>query len=172
MYGEWVYAKHTVYYDALPHYFLEFDVLDTRTGDFLSTPRRRALLEPLPIASVPVLHEGTLRTHAELVAFVGPSRFKTSTWRDRLAEEVRALELDVARALAETDASSEMEGLYIKVEDEDRVIERLKWVRHGFLTSVADSGTHWLARPIVPNRLAGDTSLEALFLPAQRGDGR
>src|SRR5690349_12704120 len=24
MYGEWVYAKHTVYYDALPHYFLEF----------------------------------------------------------------------------------------------------------------------------------------------------
>ena len=25
MYGEWLYAKHTVYYDALPHYFLEFD---------------------------------------------------------------------------------------------------------------------------------------------------
>lgn len=172
MYGEWVYAKHTVYYDALPHYFLEFDVLDTKTGDFLSTPRRRALLEPLPVASVPVLHEGKLRTHAELVAFVGPSRFKTSAWRDRLAEQVRTLELDVARAIAETDASSEMEGLYIKVEDDDRVIERLKWVRHGFLTSVVDSGTHWLARPIVPNRLAGDASLEALFVPAQRGDGR
>ena len=27
MYGEWMYAKHIVYYDALPHYFLEFDIL-------------------------------------------------------------------------------------------------------------------------------------------------
>src|SRR4051794_33918056 len=24
LYGEWLYAKHTVFYDALPHYFLEF----------------------------------------------------------------------------------------------------------------------------------------------------
>ena len=28
LYGEWLYAKHTVFYDALPHYFCEFDVLD------------------------------------------------------------------------------------------------------------------------------------------------
>ncbi len=27
VYGEWLYAKHTVFYDALPHYFCEFDVL-------------------------------------------------------------------------------------------------------------------------------------------------
>ncbi|MDF2692862.1 MAG: ligase [Labilithrix sp.] len=163
MYGEWVYAKHTVYYDALPHYFLEFDVLDRKTGDFLSTPRRRALLAPLPVVSVPVLHEGVLRTHDELVGFVGPSRFKTSAWRERLAEQARELELDVARIVAETDASSEMEGLYIKVENRERVLDRLKWVRRGFLTSVVDSGTHWLARPIVPNRLAGDASLDVLF---------
>jgi hypothetical protein len=26
VYGEWLYAKHTVFYDALPHYFLEFDL--------------------------------------------------------------------------------------------------------------------------------------------------
>jgi hypothetical protein len=163
MYGEWVYAKHTVYYDALPHYFLEFDVLDLATGDFLSTPRRRALLARLPVVSVPVLHEGALRNYDELVGFVGTSRFKTGQWRDHLSEEAHSLELDVGRVIAETDASHEMEGLYIKVEDEDRVVDRLKWVRHGFLTSVVDSGTHWLARPIVPNRLAGDASLDSLF---------
>lgn len=28
VYGEWCFAKHTVFYDRLPHYFLEFDVLD------------------------------------------------------------------------------------------------------------------------------------------------
>src|SRR5271167_4110424 len=39
LYGEWLYAKHTIYYDALPHYFLEFDILDTHTDAFLSTER-------------------------------------------------------------------------------------------------------------------------------------
>lgn len=28
MYGEWMYAKHSVYYDALPAYFMEFDIFD------------------------------------------------------------------------------------------------------------------------------------------------
>ena len=28
MYGEWMYAKHTVFYDALPDYFMEFDIYD------------------------------------------------------------------------------------------------------------------------------------------------
>ena len=32
IYGEWLYAKHTVFYDALPHYFCEFDVYD-RVGE-------------------------------------------------------------------------------------------------------------------------------------------
>lgn len=32
MYGEWMYAKHTVFYDALPHYFLEFDIFDKEKG--------------------------------------------------------------------------------------------------------------------------------------------
>ena len=32
MYGEWMYAKHSIYYDALPHYFMEFDILDRETG--------------------------------------------------------------------------------------------------------------------------------------------
>jgi RNA ligase len=171
MYGEWVYAKHTVYYDALLHYFLEFDVLDRTTGDFLSTPRRRALLAPLPVVSVPVLHEGPLRSHDELVGFVGPSRFKTPAWRDHLAEEATALGLDMDRIAAETDPSNEMEGLYIKVEDSERVVDRLKWVRHGFLTSVVDSGTHWLARPIVPNRLVGDAALDVLFGPTTEHGG-
>ena len=35
MYGEWMYAKHSIYYDALPHYFLELDILDRETGLYL-----------------------------------------------------------------------------------------------------------------------------------------
>ena len=40
MYGEWMYAKHTVFYDALPHYFLEFDIYDRAQGIFLDKPVR------------------------------------------------------------------------------------------------------------------------------------
>ncbi|MBS2018652.1 MAG: RNA ligase family protein [Deltaproteobacteria bacterium] len=153
MYGEWLFAKHTVYYDALAHYFLEFDVLDTEEQVFLSTARRRALLDGSPVSSVPVLAEGSFRRLQDLVAFVGPSTMKTPTWRANLEETARAKDLDVDRVVRETDPSDEMEGLYVKVEEEGRVVERYKWVRKSFLTSVVDSGSHWLSRPIVPNRV-------------------
>lgn len=154
MYGEWLFAKHTVYYDALPHHFLEFDVLDTEEQVFLSTARRRELLAGAPIASVPVLAERPFERLDELVALVGPSTMKSATWRASLEETARAKDLDVERVLRETDPSNEMEGLYVKVEEGGRVVARYKWVRKSFLTSVVDSGSHWLARPIVPNKVA------------------
>jgi hypothetical protein len=46
-----------------------------------------------------------------------------------------------------------MEGLYIKVEDAHKVIERFKFVRNTFLQAVDESGDHWLNRPIIPNQL-------------------
>jgi hypothetical protein len=46
-----------------------------------------------------------------------------------------------------------MEGLYIKVEDTDTVVERFKFVRSSFLQAVDESGDHWLNRPIIPNQL-------------------
>jgi len=159
MYGEWLYAKHTVYYDALPHYFLEFDVLDRECGAFLSTERRHELLAGLPIVSVPVLHVGEVTDLPHLVAMVGPSLYKTATWRERLASVAREHGLDAEQIARETDASSLAEGLYLKHEAEGEVKGRCKYVRGSFLTSVVDSGTHWLERPIVPNQLAAGVDL-------------
>lgn len=159
LYGEWLYARHTVYYDRLPHYLFEFDVLDVTTGAFLSTARRRALLEGLPVVPVPVLYEGVATAPQDLPDLVGPSRFKGPRWRQRLVEEAAARGLDVALALRETDPSDRMEGLYVKVEEDGRVVERYKWVRADFLTAVLDSGTHWLRRPIIPNALADGIDL-------------
>lgn len=34
-----------------------------------------------------------------------------------------------------------------------------QWIRARFLTAVADSGSHWLARTIVPNLLAEGVEL-------------
>lgn len=161
MYGEWLYAKHTVFYDALPHYFCEFDVLDTREGVFLSTPRRRELLAGTPVVSVPVLHTGPLAGLDDLTALVGRSAYRTRRWRDALAASARAGGADPERTLAETDASDLMEGLYVKVEEGDLTVDRYKWVRSEFTTAVLDSGSHWLDRPVVANGLADPEVLYA-----------
>jgi hypothetical protein len=67
MYGEWLYARHTIAYDELPHYFLEFDILDRETGAFLSTDRRHALLAGSPVQSVPVLARGPVPVWEKLL---------------------------------------------------------------------------------------------------------
>jgi hypothetical protein len=153
LYGEWLYVKHTVFYDALPHHFCEFDLLDRETGDFLSTPERRQLLEDTPVVSVPVLHEGPLRTVKDLTALIGPSTCRTLGWRDVLAEAALAAGQNPDVVVAETDSDDDMEGLYIKVEEGGRTVERYKWVRPTFVTAVLDSGSHWHDRPILPNRV-------------------
>jgi hypothetical protein len=153
LYGEWLYAKHTIFYDALPHYFLEFDVLDTEDGTFLSTDRRRELLGGMPVVSVPVLYEGQGRSLRHLWSLVRKSCCKTASWRTSLARVCDSEGLELERVLRETDPSDAMEGLYVKVEEDGRVVERYKLVRESFLTTVQASDSHWLERPIVPNQL-------------------
>jgi hypothetical protein len=154
LYGEWLYAKHTVFYDALSHFFLEYDVLDIERECFLSTTARRELLRGLPIVSVPVLWEGAPRRLEEVTAHVGPSRMKSPRWRQALTLAAERLGLDPARIRRETDPSDDMEGLYVKHEENGQVLGRYKYIRLSFLTSVVDSGSHWLTRPVVPNELA------------------
>ncbi|GAA2593600.1 RNA ligase family protein [Actinomadura fulvescens] len=156
LYGEWLYAKHTMFYDALPHYFCEFDVLDRHDGTFLSTARRRELLAGTPVVSVPVLHEGPLPDLASLTALTGPSTCRTAGWRDALRAAAAG-----GAACEGTDRSDDMEGLYIKVEEDGLTVDRFKWVRPSFLTAISESGTHWQDRPIVANGLADPEVLYA-----------
>lgn len=161
VYGEWLAAKHTIFYDALPHLFMEFDVWDRQDGVFLSTAARRELLAALPLTSVPVLIEGIVPTLDALTGYVGPSLYKSAGWRTRLLEEATRSGVTHETVEAQTDPSEQAEGLYIKVEADGRVIGRYKWVRASFLTAVVDSGSHWLSRPIVANALAPGVDLFA-----------
>jgi hypothetical protein len=154
LFGEWLYAKHTIFYDRLPAYFLEFDVLDTDCNAFLSTARRRELLAELPVVSAPILFEGTLDRPGSVTEFIGKSLFKSARWQDALVATAQQRGLNVEQVMQETDPSDKMEGLYIKAEDSGNVIERFKYVRADFLTTVLDSGSHWLRRPILPNILS------------------
>lgn len=158
VYGEWLYAKHTVYYDALPHYFLEFDVLDTDTGAFLDTPARAALLAGLPVVPVKVLYAGPCPGEAALVELVGPSHFVTADPEANFRAAVRRLGWDEERAVRQTDLSGVMEGLYVKTEAGGVVTGRYKFVRGAFQQLVVADG-HWQDRPLIPNRLAPGVSL-------------
>ena len=153
IYGEWMYAKHTMFYDQLPHYFFEFDVLDKEHGDFLSTAARQELLSGLPLISAPVLFSGSIKNARQLRSLISKFNFQSLRWRDTLSELCRDRRLEPERTLSETDSSGLMEGLYIKVEDAHKVIERFKFVRNTFLQAVDESGDHWLNRPIIPNQL-------------------
>ena len=158
MYGEWMYAKHSIYYDALPHYFMEFDILDRETGRYLDTHARAEITKGLPICSVPVLAEGEFRRREDVLKYLGDSKFITPDHIDHLRAAAEKEKLDPDRICRETDASRTMEGLYIKVEEGGEVVQRVKYVRSSFLQTVEESGTHWLERPIVPNGLAGSIS--------------
>ena len=167
LYGEWMFAKHSVYYDKLPHYFLEFDIFDRETGIFLDTRRRHAMLEDLPVVSVPVLAEGAFRSREQLISLLGDSKYISSAHIESLRTASEKLGLDPDRQCRETDRSRLMEGLYIKVEENGQVVDRLKYVRASFTQTVEASGTHWLDRPIIPNGLA--VPVEELYLPQKPG---
>ncbi|MEM6928203.1 MAG: RNA ligase family protein [Myxococcota bacterium] len=158
VYGEWLYARHTVFYDALPHYFVAFDALDRTAEAFLAGDARDELLAELPLAAPPRHFAGLLDDpRAVLDALPPRSACKTHRWREHLREAATEGEVgewgDPERAIRETCPRDEAEGFVVVVEEDDRVVDRMKWVRRSFVTALEASGSHWLSRPILVNRL-------------------
>ncbi len=59
VFGEWLYAKHSIEYTNLPSYFLLFGVRDDRTQSWLSWEDCEFMAEFLGVPTVPVLWRGT-----------------------------------------------------------------------------------------------------------------
>jgi len=163
LYGENLFAKHTMFYDALPHHFMEFDVLDRESGEFLSTPARAHLIVGAserstssprgPIVPVLVLGEGTFKRLEELEEMIGTSRFVTGDRMVNLDRAARDAGVEASTARKHTDPSSLMEGLYVKWEEDGAVKGRYKFVRSTFTSSILDQEQHWHDRPIIQNGL-------------------
>lgn len=134
LFGEWVYARHSVHYRRLPHYFFEFDIFDKDEEAFLSLDLRLSLLEGMGVETVPVLHTGPL-VRDELRQLIGPSLFE-SHFENPATKRTDNL----------------MEGLYLRTEDDDKVSGRAKFVRPEFVEKVKQS-THWQHQSMVPNLL-------------------
>ena len=171
LYGEWMFAKHAMFYDRLPHYLLEFDVWDREAQCFLSTPRRHALLAGLPVVSVPVVYEGPMPARVDMLwSLVGASLARTPYWSQTLDDTVQRLQLPLDLCRQQSDPSPLAEGLYLKLEDEHRVLARFKLVRWDFVQHILESGSHHSERPLVPNGLADGVDVYAPALNVQWAD--
>jgi hypothetical protein len=134
LFGEWAYARHSVHYRRLPHYFFEFDIYDKEGMAFLGLDRRMSLLDRSGIQTVPVLHRGSLDRET-LLALIGPSRFD-SRFENPLTGRTDDL----------------MEGLYLRTEAGGVVTGRAKVVRPEFVEKVKRSA-HWQYQAMTPNLL-------------------
>lgn len=135
LFGEWVYARHSVHYLKLPHYFFEFDIFDKETETFLDLERRLEMLADTGIETVPVVHRGGLKPK-ELDGLIGPSAFG-SVFDNPVTGVPDNL----------------MEGLYVRTEADGVVTARAKRVRPEFVEKIKQSG-HWKHQVMVPNELA------------------
>jgi hypothetical protein len=135
LFGEWLYARHSVHYRQLSHYFFEFDIYDKEQSAFLSLDHRLRLLEGTEIQTVPVIHRGPISWKG-LAGLISPSQF------DSVFENPSTGGTD-----------NLMEGLYLRTEADGVVTRRAKFVRPEFVEKVKQS-THWQQQVMVPNRLA------------------
>jgi len=163
MYGEWMAGFHSIYYDMLPHLFMEFDIYDKVKGVFLSTIQRQALLKQskVQICSVRVITEGVFGSLEEITSLVGRSTFISDDAHEHLVKKMKEKRFppEEVRKLGNLNAEPTMEGLYIKWEEDGVVRDRYKFVRRCFTQTIIDCGKHWAERPTIWNRLAPGKSM-------------
>ena len=70
LYGEWVYAKHSINYTELPDYFIAFDLWDKIEQRFYSRPRLESLLSKTSIKIIPLIHTGSFESINDLIKYV------------------------------------------------------------------------------------------------------
>ncbi|MBH1987453.1 MAG: RNA ligase family protein [Burkholderiales bacterium] len=126
LFGEWCAAQHSLDYASLPDWFLAFDVYDRVERRFWSTRRRNELAELIGLRQVPRVSSG-LTTLAELTAWVQSHR---SHYRE-----------------------GALEGVVVRHEDADWLLQRAKLVRADFVQSIEE---HWRSRALQWNRIAWD----------------
>ena len=99
-----MWAQHAVVYDSLPCYFIAFDMLERATDKFLSSKKVKELLGK-DISYVPILFEGVGAIDMDFNTFIKMSKFSSQ----ELAE-----------------------GVYLRFESDDYVVERCKYRRKDF----------------------------------------
>jgi len=159
VYGEWLAISNSIFYDNLPHYFMEFDIYDLANGVFLDTPSRHKLLDGISIISVPVLSTPTIINVSALQNMIKPSLYKTDNWISAMKIACERANDNFNERLAKIDTTMLSEGLYIKVEENGQVIDRYKFIRAEFVQCIINQQEHHDDRIHIMNKLADGINL-------------
>ena len=91
MYGEWMSAFHSVFYDKLPHYFMEFDIYDKEKKIFLDTLTRHNILSQckINIHSVKVIESKIYQNLEEIIYKLNISSFISENAYKILQDEMK-----------------------------------------------------------------------------------
>ena len=154
LFGEWLLARHSVPYLALPDHFVAFDVYDRRTEKFWSRPRFHAAMRTAGLAVAPVV---AVRDFASELG--GQRRSRPHAASKALETALRAL-LET-RSRFRTDGGP-VEGVVLRVDDADGkwLKRRCKIVRPDFVAGCGDG--HWATRAIERQRV--DYELASQYL--------
>jgi hypothetical protein len=106
VFGEWLVAQHGILYDALPEWFIAFDLYDYKAEQFIESISARKILQESGFELVPQLFYG------EITNF----------------EQIHQMTTGVSAF-----TSSLMEGVYLKLTTGDYISHRFKMVREDFV---------------------------------------
>ncbi|KJE90384.1 DNA ligase III [Capsaspora owczarzaki ATCC 30864] len=74
LFGEWLYAMHSIHYTRLPSYFIAFDIFDVKEQKFYSRRRRDAFLQATTIPIVRLVAERTFKSKDEIKTLLMTTR--------------------------------------------------------------------------------------------------
>jgi RNA ligase len=164
LFGEWLHDKHTIFYDNLPHFFLESDIYDKERDVWLSTNARNSLIKNQKyIKRVPVLACFKPSSLGQITGLLGKSTFISKKYQKNLELRCQMSGANLSKTLEETDISGLMEGLYIKQENDIQVVSRYKYIRYDFLRQILDSDTHLRDRVPISNMISGENYTTGLL---------
>lgn len=132
LFGEWLYAQHSIHYSNLPGYFMAFDIWDSVEKKFYSVAERNKLLSETEIPIV-----------ARLDAPTGTGTIYN--------------DLNTLKAMLQNNSkfyNGPLEGIYLRIDDGKWLKERAKVVRADFLHGAESSGSeveHWSKKQLVKN---------------------
>ncbi|KAF9114264.1 hypothetical protein BGX27_011315 [Mortierella sp. AM989] len=149
LYGEWLYAKHSVQYTGLRSWFIPFDLYDIKTGTFVSRKLfqkavSKTQLTLNPVVQVPKTIYGDIE--------------KTLDWTLEMLQSRSAL-MKAEKGSDTTEDDSQVqqqrqdrvEGLYFRIDQGDRLLMRSKVVRPDFIAGDERWGTkEQVANKMVP----------------------
>ncbi|KAI8600137.1 hypothetical protein EDD21DRAFT_306951 [Dissophora ornata] len=120
LYGEWMYAKHSVQYTGLRSWFVPFDLFDIKTGTFVSRALFRKAMAQTQLTPNPII-----QSRSALMR--GSSEVETTT--------------DCPTDKPPLQQKDRVEGLYFRIDQGDRLLMRSKVVRPDFIAGEERWGT-------------------------------